>query len=84
MKLFPFHISNVLKLDRNRTRDRCGISNRSDKLIVDEEIAEENAEIFEKAGGNTFSYIPCLNARHDHIKALSAVIRQDVPGWFAP
>lgn len=55
----------------------------ADCLETLEEIAEENAEIFEEAGGNGFSYIPCLNARQDHIKALSEVIRQDVPGWFA-
>ena len=55
----------------------------ADCLETLEEIAEENAEIFEEAGGNRFSYIPCLNARQDHIKALSEVIRQDVPRWFA-
>ncbi|MBA5249115.1 MAG: ferrochelatase, partial [Gammaproteobacteria bacterium] len=42
-----------------------------DCLETIEEIDEENRGYFIQAGGKTFSYIPALNDRQDHIKALS-------------
>jgi hypothetical protein len=44
-----------MKLDRNRTRDRCGISNWSDELIIDEEIAEENKKKSESSQNYKFA-----------------------------
>ena len=38
-------------------------------------------ESFEKAGGNQFTYIPCLNDDHDHIIALSKIIDDNLLGW---
>lgn len=42
----------------------------ADCLETLEEIAEENRENFENAGGESYRYIPALNATGDHIKAL--------------
>lgn len=42
----------------------------ADCLETLEEIAEENRENFEHAGGESYRYIPALNANGDHIKAL--------------
>ncbi|MDD0823405.1 ferrochelatase [Mannheimia sp. AT1] len=42
----------------------------ADCLETLEEIAEENKENFEHAGGESYRYIPALNATGDHIKAL--------------
>ena len=53
-----------------------------DCLETLEEIAKENADIFRKAGGQGFAYIPCLNDRTDHVKALAEVIRTEAPNWF--
>lgn len=53
----------------------------ADCLETLEEIAEENREIFVKAGGESFSYIPALNARDDHISALADVACRHVLGW---
>jgi ferrochelatase len=39
-----------------------------------EEINEEIRESFEEAGGEEFTYIPCLNDDDAHIDALSAVV----------
>jgi len=49
-----------------------------DCLETIEEIDEENRGYFMQAGGKTFSYIPALNDRQDHIKALSTIIAQQL------
>ncbi|MGM0785186.1 MAG: ferrochelatase [Pseudomonadota bacterium] len=46
-----------------------------------EEINEEIKESFLAAGGERFTYVPCLNDRDDHIQALLAVIRNELAGW---
>ena len=46
-----------------------------------EEINEEIKESFEEAGGESFTYIPCLNDDDAHIRALSDVIDQNLTGW---
>ncbi len=46
-----------------------------------EEIQEEIRDAFIEAGGEKFSYIPCLNDRDDHIEALMAVIGNEIQGW---
>ena len=47
-----------------------------------EEINEEIKESFEEAGGETFTYIPCLNARPDHIAVLKGIIQRELAGWL--
>ncbi|MBE0464700.1 MAG: ferrochelatase [Halomonadaceae bacterium] len=47
-----------------------------------EEIQEEIRDSFMAAGGETFSYIPCLNDRDDHIDALLSVINNELLGWL--
>ncbi|AUI66958.1 MULTISPECIES: ferrochelatase [Glaesserella] len=46
----------------------------ADCLETIEEIAEENRENFEHAGGESYRYIPALNATDDHIQALVKLI----------
>ncbi|SMN16701.1 Ferrochelatase, protoheme ferro-lyase [uncultured Candidatus Thioglobus sp.] len=50
-----------------------------DCLETLEEIDEENRAYFMQAGGKTFSYIPALNDRKDHVKALSDIIVKQLP-----
>ena len=45
----------------------------SDCLETLEEIAIEGKQIFSEAGGGEYNYIPCLNERHDWLKALTAL-----------
>ena len=47
-----------------------------------EEIKGEIAEAFEHAGGESFTYIPCLNDDAAHISALTQVIQQNLGGWL--
>jgi ferrochelatase len=48
-----------------------------------EEIQGEICEAFMHAGGESFTYIPCLNAEPAHITALTAVIRDNLGGWLS-
>ncbi|MEM9708331.1 MAG: ferrochelatase [Pseudomonadota bacterium] len=46
-----------------------------------EEINEEIRESFEEAGGEEFTYIPCLNDDDTHIAALVDAIEDSLSGW---
>ncbi|OZB74586.1 MAG: ferrochelatase, partial [Halothiobacillus sp. 13-55-115] len=54
----------------------------ADCLETIEEIGQENREYFEEAGGETYHYIPALNARDDHLDALTHLIRRHTQGWI--
>ncbi len=47
-----------------------------------EEINEEIQEAFVEAGGESFTYIPCLNDQAHHITALAQVIDENLGGWI--
>jgi len=49
-----------------------------------EEINEEIKESFEEAGGEEFTYIPCLNDDDAHIAALAQVAQDNLSGWITP
>jgi len=38
----------------------------------------ENRDVFLAAGGETYHYIPALNARPDHVAALRALVNREV------
>jgi protoporphyrin/coproporphyrin ferrochelatase len=47
-----------------------------------EEINEEIRESFEHAGGEEFTYIPCLNADPAHIDVIERLVRRELAGWI--
>ena len=47
-----------------------------------EEIEEEIRHSFMSAGGESFTYVPCLNDDEAHIAALSAAIGDSLRGWI--
>lgn len=53
----------------------------ADCLETLEEIQVENREIFLKAGGETYQYVPALNANYRHIQMLCDLIQQHTQGW---
>ena len=53
----------------------------SDCLETLEEIGQEARAAFSRAGGRRFSYIPCLNDRHEWIAALSGIALRHLQGW---
>ncbi len=54
----------------------------SDCLETVEEIGEENREYFEEAGGETYHYIPALNASDDHIRLLTQLCQDNIDQWI--
>jgi protoporphyrin/coproporphyrin ferrochelatase len=54
----------------------------ADCLETLEELDVENREIFMKAGGTHFSYIPCLNATPDGMAVINAVVERELQGWL--
>ena len=55
----------------------------ADCLETLEEIAQENAELFRRSGGERFEYIPALNDRADHIAFLADLVTKHLSGWRA-
>lgn len=53
----------------------------ADCLETIEEIAAENREYFMQAGGTSYQYIPCLNSEHEHIRALTSLIEDNLAHW---
>jgi ferrochelatase len=47
-----------------------------------EEIDQEGREEFLEAGGENFTYIPCLNEESDHIDLLERLVRRELSGWI--
>jgi ferrochelatase len=54
----------------------------ADCLETLEEIGVENRDYFVEAGGEHYSYIPCLNSEPDHISALVELATGQLGGWL--
>ena len=54
----------------------------ADCLETLEEIEEQNKILFLEAGGKEFRYIPCLNARPDHIAMMATMIQERARAWL--
>ncbi len=53
----------------------------ADCLETLEEIALQNAGLFQGSGGGTLRYIPALNQRPDHIHFLISMVLRNFSGW---
>lgn len=53
----------------------------ADCLETVDEIAIENKEYFDEAGGKTFSYIPALNASQNHIDMIESLVQNSLKNW---
>ncbi|QYX57021.1 ferrochelatase [Roseovarius sp. SCSIO 43702] len=84
--LRPYTVEEVARLAREDGKRNIAViapAFSADCIETLEEINEEIRESFEEAGGETFTYIPCLNASDDHIWALTSIIRDNLGGWVA-
>ncbi len=54
----------------------------TDCLETLEEINEEIRESFLHAGGEEFTYIPCLNAGESHISLMENLVAENLKGWI--
>ncbi|UWR22500.1 ferrochelatase [Sulfitobacter sp. S190] len=82
--LKPYTVEEVARLaeeDGKKNIAVCAPAFSADCIETLEEINEEIFESFEEAGGEHFTYIPCLNDDDAHIEALSNVIKENLMGW---
>ena len=83
--LKPYTVNEVARLAEEDGVKRiavCAPAFSADCIETLEEINEEIRESFEHAGGEEFTYIPCLNADPAHIHALCGVIDRNLSGWM--
>lgn len=81
--LRPYTVEHVAELARQGKTRIAVISPAfaTDCIETLEEINGEIREAYEHAGGESFTYIPCLNDDDAHITALMAVIETNLAGW---
>lgn len=82
--LKPYTVDHVAELARQGKKNIAVIAPAfsSDCIETLEEINEEIRESFEHAGGESFTYIPCLNDEDAHIAALGKVVEDNLKGWL--
>ena len=82
--LKPYTVEEVARLARAGTRNIAVIAPAfsADCIETLEEINEEIKESFEDAGGEEFTYIPCLNDDDAHMDALAEIVRENLAGWM--
>ncbi len=82
--LRPYTVEHVAELAR-QGRKRIAViapAFSADCIETLEEINGEIRESFTHAGGEEFTYIPCLNDTPAHVAALVAVIEENLAGWL--
>lgn len=82
--LKPYTVNHVADLARQGKKRIAVIAPAfsADCIETLEEINGEIREAFEHAGGEEFTYIPCLNDDSAHIQALVQVIEANLQGWI--
>ena len=82
--LRPYTVEHVAELAKQGKKRIAVIAPAfsADCIETLEEIQGEIAESFEHAGGESFTYIPCLNDDAAHIEALTSVIERNLAGWI--
>ena len=60
----------------------CAPAFSSDCIETLEEINEEIKDSFVEAGGESFTYISCLNDSEKHIDVLTNIIGENLHGWI--
>ena len=82
--LKPYTVEEVARLAEEEGKKNIAViapAFSSDCIETLEEINEEIKESFEEAGGEKFTYIPCLNDDDAHIEALCSAIEDNLRGW---
>jgi protoporphyrin/coproporphyrin ferrochelatase len=81
--LKPYTVKHVAELAK-QGKKRIAVMAPAFSADCIETLEEINGEIrhaFEAAGGEDFTYIPCLNDEAAHISALVQVIEENLAGW---
>ncbi len=82
--LKPYTVEEVARLAKAGKKNIAVIAPAfsADCIETLEEIQEEIQEAFIEAGGESFTYIPCLNDDDAHIDALLGVVERNLAGWL--
>ena len=82
--LKPYTVEEVARMAERGTKRIAVIAPAfsADCIETLEEINEEIKESFEEAGGEHFTYIPCLNDSEAHISVLCEIIDENLQGWI--
>ncbi|WP_185804776.1 ferrochelatase [Pontivivens nitratireducens] len=82
--LQPYTVEHVARLAEEGKKNIAVMAPAfsSDCVETLEEINEEIKESFEHAGGEVFTYIPCLNDAPAHIDMMAAILERELAGWL--
>ena len=82
--LKPYTVDEVARLAQSGTKKIAVIAPAfsADCIETLEEINEEIRDSFIEAGGESFTYIPCLNDDQTHIDALAGIVANNLVGWL--
>lgn len=81
--LQPYTVEEVARLARSGKKRIAVLAPAfaSDCIETLEEIREEIRDAFIEAGGEEFTYIPCLNAGDAHVRVLTRIVNDNLAGW---
>lgn len=81
--LKPYTVEHVAELARAGKKSIAVMAPAfsADCIETLEEINGEIREAFMHAGGERFTYIPCLNDQTSHIAALASIVSENLVGW---
>ena len=85
--LKPYTVEEVARLASQEGKRRIAViapAFSADCIETLEEINAEIRESFEHAGGESFTYIPCLNDDAAHMDALAEIAVENLAGWVEP
>jgi ferrochelatase len=84
--LGPYTIQTVKDLAKKGVKNLVVITPgfSADCLETLEEIAVENAQVFERYGGENFAAIPCLNDSDAGMQMIGQLARRELKGWVKP
>jgi ferrochelatase len=82
--LQPYTVKEVARLAEGGKKHMAIIAPAfsSDCVETLEEISEEIRESFIHAGGEEFTYIPCLNDDDAHIDMIETIVEREAAGWL--
>ncbi|MCB5408888.1 ferrochelatase [Pseudogemmobacter faecipullorum] len=83
--LRPYTVEHVAELAKQGKKRIAVIAPAfsADCIETLEEIQGEIQEAFIHAGGESFTYIPCLNDDAAHIAALTEILAENLAGWVS-
>ena len=81
--LQPYIDDEIVRLAKNGVKNLHIISPgfSVDCLETLEEIKIQYDELFKENGGDSLTYIPCLNDHNDHIELIDKLIKVNMSDW---